>query len=344
VAASLEVVVADITTLDLDAIVNAANSGLSGGGGVDGAIHRAAGPELAPAARAVGPCPAGHAVITPGFRLSARHVIHAVGPVWDGGGRGEDELLASCYLKSLALAGGAGLASIAFPAISTGSTASPRNVPPGSRSRRSVARRRAIRRSSASCSAASARVMRGCIGGCWRQPTVPSNPRPRRIAVIGRAGSGKSTAAVALGRALGLPVVHLDQLYWTSDWRPVTAERFEAGHVSAIAEESWVLDGGYVSSPSFVDRVRRADLVVITEASLARCLYRVIARTVRHRGRPRVGRPHGADERVSLTFLIWILRWTRKHRDLRGEVLALDPTARVEIVRDGADLERIVAS
>jgi O-acetyl-ADP-ribose deacetylase (regulator of RNase III) len=120
VAASLEVVVADITTLDVDAIVNAANSGLSGGGGVDGAIHRAAGPDLAPAARAAGPCPAGHAVITPGFRLSARHVIHAVGPVWDGGGRGEDELLASCYAKSLALAGEAGLASIAFPAISTG--------------------------------------------------------------------------------------------------------------------------------------------------------------------------------------------------------------------------------
>lgn len=117
---SLEVVVADITTLDVDAIVNAANSGLSGGGGVDGAIHRAAGPELAPAARAAGPCPAGHAVITPGFRLPARHVIHAVGPVWDGGGRNEDELLASCYAKSLALAGEARLATIAFPAISTG--------------------------------------------------------------------------------------------------------------------------------------------------------------------------------------------------------------------------------
>jgi len=117
---SLEVVVADITTLDVDAIVNAANSGLSGGGGVDGAIHRAAGRELAPAARAAGPCPAGHAVMTPGFRLAARHVIHAVGPIWYGGDHGEDELLASCYAKSLALAGDARLASIAFPAISTG--------------------------------------------------------------------------------------------------------------------------------------------------------------------------------------------------------------------------------
>ena len=117
---TLEVVVADITTLEVDAIVNAANSALSGGGGVDGAIHRAAGPELAPAARAAGPCPTGHAVMTPGFRLKARHVIHAVGPVWDGGDHDEDALLAACYVKSLALAGGAGLASIAFPAISTG--------------------------------------------------------------------------------------------------------------------------------------------------------------------------------------------------------------------------------
>jgi O-acetyl-ADP-ribose deacetylase (regulator of RNase III) len=124
---TLEVAVADITTLRVDAIVNAANSGLSGGGGVDGAIHRAAGPELAPAARAAGPCPTGHAVITPGFRLPSRYVIHAVGPVWSGGHRGEDELLASCYARSLELAGDAGLASIAFPCISTGVFGFPRD-------------------------------------------------------------------------------------------------------------------------------------------------------------------------------------------------------------------------
>jgi O-acetyl-ADP-ribose deacetylase (regulator of RNase III) len=122
----LDILVADITTLDLDAIVNAANSGLSGGGGVDGAIHRAAGPELAPAARAQGPCPTGHAVMTPGFRLPARYVIHAVGPVWVGGQRGEDVLLASCYTRSLQLAGDAGLASIAFSCISTGAFGFPR--------------------------------------------------------------------------------------------------------------------------------------------------------------------------------------------------------------------------
>jgi len=123
---TLKIVVADITTLAVDAIVNAANSALSGGGGVDGAIHRAAGPELAPAARAAGPCPTGHAVMTVGFRLPARHVIHAVGPVWHDGDYGEDALLASCYSRSLELAGGAGLTSIAFPAISTGVYGFPR--------------------------------------------------------------------------------------------------------------------------------------------------------------------------------------------------------------------------
>ena len=125
-APTVEVLVADITTLDVDAIVNAANSGLRGGGGVDGAIHRAAGPELAAAAVAAGPCPTGHAVMTPGFRLPARHVIHAVGPVWAGGARGEEQALASCYRTSLALAGEARLASIAFPSISTGIYGFPR--------------------------------------------------------------------------------------------------------------------------------------------------------------------------------------------------------------------------
>lgn len=125
--ARFEVLVADITTLDVDAIVNAANPSLGGGGGVDGAIHRAAGPELAGAARAFAPCPIGDAVITPGFRLLARHVIHTVGPVWAGGGNGEPELLASCYRRSLELAGRAGLRSIAFPAISTGIYGYPRD-------------------------------------------------------------------------------------------------------------------------------------------------------------------------------------------------------------------------
>lgn len=117
---SPEVVVADITTLDLDAIVNAANSTLMGGGGVDGAIHRAAGPELKAFCAGLGGCRTGEAKITPGFRLAARHVIHTVGPVWSGGARGEADLLAACYRNSLALAADHGLSSVAFPAISTG--------------------------------------------------------------------------------------------------------------------------------------------------------------------------------------------------------------------------------
>jgi O-acetyl-ADP-ribose deacetylase (regulator of RNase III) len=110
----------DITTLQVDAIVNAANTELAPGGGVCGAIHDAAGPELARACARVAPCPTGHARLTPGFQLLARFVIHAVGPIWEGGTAGEAELLASAYRNSIELAKAAGLCSIAFPAISTG--------------------------------------------------------------------------------------------------------------------------------------------------------------------------------------------------------------------------------
>lgn len=117
----IEVVEGDITALQVDAIVNAANERLAGGGGVDGAIHRAAGQrELQAACRAIGGCPTGEVRLTPGFALPARAIIHAVGPVWQGGAAGEDELLASCYRNAMALAAEQGFASIAFPAISCG--------------------------------------------------------------------------------------------------------------------------------------------------------------------------------------------------------------------------------
>jgi O-acetyl-ADP-ribose deacetylase (regulator of RNase III) len=148
-ASRIEIVEADITTLTVDAIVNAANSTLLGGGGVDGAIHRAAGPQLLAECRTVGPCPTGQARITAGYRLAARYVIHTVGPVWHGGTQGEDEDLANCYRNSRALAVKHAAKRSPSRPSAPGSTVSRWSAPPPSRSAKcesSCARSRASRR------------------------------------------------------------------------------------------------------------------------------------------------------------------------------------------------------
>ena len=164
---------------------------------------------------------------------------------------------------------------------------------------------------------------------------------PQRIAVVGRAGAGKTTVALRLGEALGLPVVHLDALFWQPDWTPVPRALFEERQAAAIAEDRWIIDGGYLTPPCWPQRARRADLIVVAEAPLLVCLWRVIRRSLRRSaGAPRPDRVAGGGEQLSPYFLWWIVRWGLRHpqlaRTLAAEghhvIVARDPEAAVRAV------------
>jgi adenylate kinase family enzyme len=160
---------------------------------------------------------------------------------------------------------------------------------------------------------------------------------PRRVAVIGRAGAGKTTIARALGEELDLPVVHLDRLNWGPGWRPIGRAAFEARQAEAVAGDAWVIDGGYLSSDGWPERMRRAELVLLVEAPLLVCVARILGRSLaRGRGRRR-DLPEGCEDRPSLAFIGWTLLWRwRTRRAFRA--LASAPGVRVIRIRpEGVD-------
>ena len=143
---------------------------------------------------------------------------------------------------------------------------------------------------------------------------LPDGLRPRRIAVIGRAGAGKTTVARRLGEELGLPVIHLDRLAWDPGWQPVDEGTFATRQDEAVAGEAWVIDGGYLSSVGWPERLRRADLVVLVEAPLVVCLGRIIRRSLAGTCERRLDLPEGCEERLSLAFIGWTLAWRWRTR------------------------------
>jgi adenylate kinase family enzyme len=162
---------------------------------------------------------------------------------------------------------------------------------------------------------------------------------PRRIAVVGRAGAGKTTIALRLHEALGLPVVHLDALYWTPDWKEVGEDEFDLRQRMAVERPEWIIDGGYLSSAGAQARLDRSDLVIVAEAPLVVCLWRVLARAMM-RGRARPDRAAGGGEQLSLYFLWWIVTWTRRHPQLASTIR--DSGKRVLVVRRLTDLEPLL--
>jgi adenylate kinase family enzyme len=163
----------------------------------------------------------------------------------------------------------------------------------------------------------------------------------RRVAVLGRAGAGKTTVARRLGEALGAPVIHLDALFWNADWTPVSSESFAERQRAVTSQDAWVLDGNYTSAPGFEERLSRADAIVIVEAPLALCLWRVIRRWLKFRGTTRPDM--GASERLSLSFLRWIWSWSRHHPDFAGEIRSLVADKSVLVARSDHDVDGLLA-
>jgi adenylate kinase family enzyme len=161
---------------------------------------------------------------------------------------------------------------------------------------------------------------------------------PRRVAVVGRAGAGKTTVALRLGEELGLPVVHLDRLAWDPGWQAVAEATFETRQAEAVASHAWVIDGGYLTTAGWPERMRRADLVVVVEAPLLVCLARIVRRSLARDGERRPDLPDGCEEHLSLAFIGWTLAWTRR---TRAALRTLDEAGgRVVRVRSSRDLNR----
>ena len=169
------------------------------------------------------------------------------------------------------------------------------------------------------------KVVKPAVSDTWRL----QDGAPRRIAVIGRGGAGKTTVALRLGEELGLPVVHLDRLAWDPSWQPVDPELFDRRQAAAVAGDAWVIDGGYLSSPGWPERVRRADLVVLVEAPLLVCLERIVRRSLARTCGRRPDLPAGCDEAFSLFFLRWTLGWSRRNREALTRVERTRPVVRI---------------
>ena len=176
---------------------------------------------------------------------------------------------------------------------------------------------------------------------CQPYDAVVTQPRSR-IAVIGRSGAGKTTVALLLAEALELPVVHLDRLYWGPDWAAMPAEVFNARQADAASGEGWVIDGSYLASPGWKARLQRADVIVLVEASMLTCLWRVVRRSLASTRSRRPDLPDGCEEQLSLYHLWWTLGWSVRHRGMTEVLRSANPDARLISLRSTDDVPSLV--